>query len=186
MRLKVRLINTVPSAITELLRLQAVPSSVDCVNLAGEPLKRRLADDIYRNTNARKVYNLYGPTEDTTYSTYALIAQGDDQEVTIGRPLPNTKMYVLDRELQPVPAGIPGELYISGDGLARGYLDRPDFTAQKFLPNPFGSKPGERLYHTGDLARWNGKQAILSFWAEWTIRSRYADFALNWVKLKQP
>lgn len=151
----VRLINTVPSAITELLRIKGVPSSVTTVNLAGEPLKRRLADDIYRETSAVKIFNLYGPTEDTTYSTYSRIAQDEEEEITIGRPLANTQAFVLDTSCQPVPTGIPGQLYIGGDGLARGYLHRPDLTAQKFIPNPFSHKPGTRLYHTGDLARWN-------------------------------
>lgn len=152
---RVKLINTVPSAITELLRVKGVPSSVVTVNLAGEPLKRKLVDDIYQNTRAFKVFNLYGPTEDTTYSTYSLVGKDDKKEVTIGQPLANTQVFLLDPELQPVPTGIPGELYIGGDGLARGYLDRPDLTSQKFISNPFSQKPGARLYHTGDLARWN-------------------------------
>jgi amino acid adenylation domain-containing protein len=148
---EVTLINTVPSAIAELVRMDAVPDSVQVVNLAGEALPTSLAQKIYEKTKARKVYNLYGPTEDTTYSTYALVPRKG--EVTIGKPLPNTQVYILDANQQPTPIGVPGELHLAGDGLARGYFGRPDLTAERFLPNPFSSEPGERMYRTGDLAR---------------------------------
>jgi acyl-coenzyme A synthetase/AMP-(fatty) acid ligase len=147
---EVRLINTVPSAIRELLRLRAVPSSVQVINLAGEPLSPELVDQIYRETLVRKVFDLYGPTETTTYSTGALRQAG--QPATIGRPLANEQVYLLDAFLSPVPIGVPGELFIGGDGVARGYLNRPELTAQKFISHPF--KHDARLYRTGDLARW--------------------------------
>jgi len=108
---EVRLINTVPSAIAELLRMNAVPSSVLTVNLAGEALPETLAREIYQQTSVRKLYNLYGPTEDTTYSTYALVPRTG--EVTIGRPIANTQAYILDRHRQPVPIGVPCELYLA-------------------------------------------------------------------------
>jgi ubiquinone/menaquinone biosynthesis C-methylase UbiE/alpha-ketoglutarate-dependent taurine dioxygenase/acyl carrier protein len=94
---------------------------------------------------------LYGPTEDTTYSTYAL--RGALEAATIGRPIANTQVYLLDALLQPVPIGVAGELYLGGAGLARGYLKRPELTAEKFIPNPYG-EAGTRLYRTGDLARY--------------------------------
>jgi amino acid adenylation domain-containing protein len=148
---EVTLINTVPSAMKELLRARAVPSSVTVVNLAGEPLATELVDQIYRSTAVNKVYDLYGPTETTTYSTGSLRQAG--APATIGRPLSNEQVYLLDKHLQPVPTGIPGELCIGGVGLARGYLNQPELTRQKFIPDPF--KSGGRLYRTGDLARWS-------------------------------
>jgi microcystin synthetase protein McyA len=94
---------------------------------------------------------LYGPSEDTTYSTVAL--RTPSGAATIGRPVANTQIYLLDDWLQPVPIGVPGELYIGGEGLARGYLKRPELTAEKFIANPFGAA-GTRLYQTGDVARY--------------------------------
>jgi amino acid adenylation domain-containing protein len=150
---EVTLINTVPSAIAELVRMNAVPASVQVVNLAGEALPTSLAQQIYAKTAVRKVYNLYGPTEDTTYSTYTLVQTG--AEVTIGRPLPNTQAYILDASRRPAPIGVPGELYLAGEGLARGYFGRPELTNERFLPNPFSREPGARMYRTGDLARFS-------------------------------
>ncbi len=150
---EVTLVNTVPSAMRELLRVKGIPASVRIVNLAGEPLATSLVDQIYAETSVAKVYDLYGPSETTTYSTGALRIAGE--AATIGRPLANEQVYLLDRRQQPVPVGVPGELYIGGSGLAREYLHRPELTAEKFVPNPFrnGGLP-ERLYRTGDLARY--------------------------------
>lgn len=145
------LINTVPSAIAELLKIDGVPSSVSTVNLAGEPLKTTLVKQIYDTGSVQEVFDLYGPTEDTTYSTFTL---RDGGRATIGRPIANTRAYILDRNLQPVPQGVPGELYLGGDGLARGYLNQPDLTAERFLSNPFDDDPKERIYRTGDLVRY--------------------------------
>jgi amino acid adenylation domain-containing protein len=153
-RARVRLINTVPSAMVELLRLRAVPTEVLAVNLAGEALSRSLVQDIYEQTSVNRVLNLYGPSEDTTYSTWTEVAQTESGAPAIGRPIANTQVYILDRELQPAPIGVAGELYLGGEGLARGYLSRPELTAEKFVPHPFSKDGGERLYRTGDLARW--------------------------------
>ena len=101
------------------------------------------------------MFNLYGPSEDTTYSTYVRLNSGEPTiPVSIGRPIANTHAYVLDDYFQLLPIGVPGELYLSGAGLARGYLNRPELTADKFVPNPFSQEPGGRLYKTGDRARW--------------------------------
>ncbi|MEO8426003.1 MAG: amino acid adenylation domain-containing protein [Verrucomicrobiota bacterium] len=146
------LVNTVPSAMAELLRLGGIPDSVRVVNLAGEPLPATLVDQIYQSQTIQKVYDLYGPTETTVYSTFALRKAGEP--ATIGRPLSNEQIYLLSTSGQPVPVGVAGEMYIGGDGLARGYLHRPELTAEKFVPDPFSSEPGRRLYRTGDLARY--------------------------------
>ncbi|HEV8485887.1 MAG TPA: non-ribosomal peptide synthetase, partial [Blastocatellia bacterium] len=146
----VTLINTVPSAMEELVRVGAIPDSVRTINLAGEPLSPRLVDMIYDTTAVTKVYDLYGPSEDTTYSTYMLRTKQAPQR--IGRPIANTHIYILDPHNHPQPIGVPGELHIAGDGLARGYLHRPDLTQEQFVANPF--EPGTRMYKTGDRARW--------------------------------
>jgi acyl-coenzyme A synthetase/AMP-(fatty) acid ligase/acyl carrier protein len=140
---------------TELVRLGALPPSVRVVNLAGEPLRRRLVDDL-RKSGVPRVLNLYGPSEDTTYSTWTEAGgePADPGDPGIGRPIAGTRAYVLDRQGEPMPAGVPGELFLAGSGLARGYLDRPDLTAERFVPDPFATDPGGRLYRTGDLVRW--------------------------------
>src|SRR4029077_7104218 len=102
------------SAMEELVRLGAIPDSVQTINLAGEPLSPRLVDKIYETSAVRKVYDLYGPTEDTTYSTYVLRRKNGPQ--TIGRPIANTQICVLDRNNQIQPIGVPGELHIAGEG----------------------------------------------------------------------
>jgi acyl carrier protein len=122
------------------------------VNLAGEPLKRPLVAALHGLLPEARVWNLYGPSEDTTYSTSALQERGEAAP-GIGRPLAGTSAHVLDREGRRVPPGVPGELHLGGAGLARGYLGRPDLTAERFVPDPFAFRAGERLYRTGDLVR---------------------------------
>ncbi|HSS48455.1 MAG TPA: amino acid adenylation domain-containing protein, partial [Thermoanaerobaculia bacterium] len=136
----------------ELVRQEAVPASVRTINLAGEPLRGVLARRIHELGTVGRLLNLYGPSEDTTYSTVAEVAA--EGEPTIGRPLPSTRAYVVDARLHPLPVGVPGELLLAGRGLARGYLGRPELTAERFVPDPFAVEPGARLYRTGDLARW--------------------------------
>jgi amino acid adenylation domain-containing protein len=155
---EVRMLNTVPSAIAELLHRKGIPRSVITVNLAGEALSQSLVDKLYKGGSIQKVYDLYGPTETTTYSTHTLRQLGG--KATIGRPISNTQIYILDRHLQPVPIGVPGELHIGGIGLARGYHNRPELTAEKFIAHPFSTDPGSRIYKTGDLARYLPDGAI--------------------------
>jgi amino acid adenylation domain-containing protein len=114
----------------------------------GEALPVDLAESLTRGWS--EVWNLYGPTETTIWSTVSRLAGGES--VSIGQPIQNTQVYVLDSHGRPLPIGVAGELYVEGAGLARGYLGRPGLTAERFVPSPF--REGERLYRTGDLARW--------------------------------
>jgi amino acid adenylation domain-containing protein len=159
---EVTLVNTVPSAMAELVRARALPAGVRTVNLAGEPLKGALAQALYAS-GVERVRNLFGPSEDTTYSTFEVVAAGSRREPTIGRPVAGSRALLLDPELRLVPVGVPGEIYLGGAGLARGYLGRPELTAERFVPDPLLYLPGgggqedragERLYRTGDLGRW--------------------------------
>ncbi len=116
----------------------------------GEALTRKLADDLL--SRVAEVWNVYGPTETTIWSTAWKVRP--DGPISIGRPLANTQIYILDRKLQLVPVGVAGELHISGEGLAREYLNRPELTERVFIENPFGDDADSRLYRTGDLARY--------------------------------
>ena len=119
--------------------------------LGGEALPGPLADRLAATVTGA-VRNLYGPTETTVYSLTQRIERGEAKPL-IGRPLSNTEVYLLDAALRPVPLGACGEVFLGGDGVSMGYWRRPDLTAERFLPDPLGSRPGGRLYRTGDLAR---------------------------------
>ncbi len=116
----------------------------------GEALSRDLADRILACDVP--LWNMYGPTETTIWSANSQVLPGTGP-VTVGPPIDNTQFYVLDSNAQPVPMGVPGELYIGGDGVARGYYKRPDLTTERFMPDPFRDAPGARMYRTGDLVR---------------------------------
>ncbi|HEX2189729.1 MAG TPA: amino acid adenylation domain-containing protein, partial [Longimicrobiaceae bacterium] len=150
----VRLATMVPTAAAELLRAGGIPRTVRAFNLGGEALPADVAAGLYALGHVERVRNLYGPTEDTTYSTCATVERGAER-VAIGRPVGGTRAYVLDAELRPLPPGVAGELYLAGAGLARGYLRRPGLTAEGFLPDPHGGEPGARMYRTLDRARWS-------------------------------
>jgi amino acid adenylation domain-containing protein len=115
----------------------------------GEALRRDLADRLL--PRCAELWNLYGPTETTIWSAAGRVLPGEP--IVIGRPIANTQFYVLDRQLQPVPIGVPGELFIGGDGLARGYFNRPELSAERFIANPLRAESGGRLYRTGDCVR---------------------------------
>ncbi len=121
----------------------------------GEAVNPTSVKKVLEHGAPEKLLHVYGPTENTTFSSWYLIEEVADNATTIpiGTPIANTQIYILDNHLQPVPIGIPGEIHLGGAGLARGYLNRPEITSQKFIPNPCG-KPGSRLYKTGDLARY--------------------------------
>jgi amino acid adenylation domain-containing protein len=150
---QVTLVNTVPSAMEALLRHDGLPGSVRVVNLAGEPLPSELAQALYARPGVERVFNLYGPSEDTTYSTWELVPRDCVLPPTIGRPIAGREAYILDEAGEPVPLGVVGELYLAGAGLARGYLHRPELTADRFGPHPLDPRPAVRAYRTGDLAR---------------------------------
>lgn len=121
--------------------------------VGGEPLPQALAVDLVARCG--EVWNLYGPTETTVWSTIGRVENPQGQVISIGRPIANTQVYVLDADLQPCPIGVEGDLYIGGTGVSQGYLNLPDLTAQRFLADPFTAHvPGARLYRTGDRARW--------------------------------
>jgi amino acid adenylation domain-containing protein len=126
----------------------------------GEALQGALAEELV--SRAVSVWNLYGPTETTVWSLTHPVRGGSDAVVPIGRPIANTSVYVLDVELRPLPAGVTGELYISGAGVARSYLGRPELTAERFLPDPYSWDGGSRMYRTGDLARFR-PDGVLEF-----------------------
>jgi len=117
----------------------------------GDILTRTMADQLLERVHS--LYNLYGPTETTVWSTVGQIKKGDNP-ITIGKPIGNVQIYILDRYLQPTPVGVIGELYISGEGLARGYLNSPKLTKERFIPNIFHPESGKQMYKTGDLARY--------------------------------
>ncbi len=145
----VSMMQATPSAWRLLLayRWPARPLTVLC---GGEVLSPMLAQQMLAHVPT--VWNLYGPTETTIWSSIQRIAS-EQPRVAIGRAIANTQLHILDSGLNPTPVGVAGELYIAGDGLARGYLRRAGLSAERFLPNPFGA-PGARMYRTGDLARW--------------------------------
>jgi len=142
------LLNTVPSVVSNLLYTGADLSRVTVLNMAGEPIPEQIIRQL--DCDRIAVRNLYGPSEDTTYSTIYRIKNGDS--VLIGRPISNTRIYILNRQGALQPVGVPGEICISGAGLSHGYLNKPDQTAERFIPHPFIT--GERLYKTGDLGKW--------------------------------
>ncbi|MFE3634311.1 non-ribosomal peptide synthase/polyketide synthase [Streptomyces sp. NPDC059168] len=148
------LLSAVPSALDRLLAEDAVRVTADTVVLAGEGLPARTVGRVRAAVPGSEVRNIYGPTEATVYATAFTCDPADpDRDPPIGRPIGGSRAYVLDERMRPVPAGAPGELFLAGTGVARGYLRRPGLTAGRFLPDPFGA-PGGRMYRTGDRVRW--------------------------------
>ncbi len=151
---------TLPPSLLAVLKPEDFPNLKNVVS-AGEACPKEIAE---KWAEGRHFVNGYGPTENTVCSTTFTVREPvSGKTVPIGQPIDNVKAYILDAHLQELPAGLPGGLYLSGPGLARGYLNRPDLTAEKFIPNPFSTEAGERLYRSGDLARrlWNGELEFL-------------------------
>jgi amino acid adenylation domain-containing protein len=159
---KVTILSQTPSAFRPLIAQDAAGSpelpSLRAVVFGGEALEPAdLRAWVARYSDrAPRLVNMYGITETTVHVTYRPITRADVDTGTgsvIGRPMPDMRVYVLDPTMEPAPIGMPGEIYVSGGGVARGYLGRPDLTAERFLPNPHAERPGERLYRSGDRAR---------------------------------
>jgi amino acid adenylation domain-containing protein len=151
MREKVRFVNTGPSLLDALLRVDGLPQGVTTVVVAGEKLSRHLALSLFDAMPGIRLLNCYGPTETTVYSSCAVIDPSDRAEPTIGRPIWNTTLHVLAHGLALLPPGTEGELFIGGAGVTCGYLGRSELTAERFLPTPYSPGP---LYRTGDRVRW--------------------------------
>lgn len=154
---KITTVHFVPSMLQVFLQQEALPascSSLKRVICSGEPLPSELHRRFFSVLDA-ELHNLYGPTEASVDVTFwQCRPQAPSNVVPIGKPIANTQIYILDTQLQPVPIGVPGELHIGGIGLARGYHNRRELTAEKFIANPFSASSGARLYKTGDLARY--------------------------------
>ncbi|MCG8314522.1 MAG: amino acid adenylation domain-containing protein [Pseudomonadales bacterium] len=160
----ITLVNTVPSVLNRLLNTGSLPTSVKVINLAGEALPPTLLSRLHSIDHIERVYNLYGPSEDTTYSTWARFPKLANNSIAsalelvpIGLPISNTQAYVLDQNLKPVPYGVTGELFLGGAGVARGYFRQQDLTNSSFIVNPFSGTSlkaeQDRLYKTGDLVK---------------------------------
>ncbi|HSK79392.1 MAG TPA: amino acid adenylation domain-containing protein, partial [Thermoanaerobaculia bacterium] len=150
-------VDFVPSMLAAFVEEEGVEACVSLRQIlaGGEALSPELRDRTMERLPAAVLDNGYGPTEATIDATRWVCAPGQEPHcVPIGRPIGNTRLYVVDRELRPMPAGVAGELVVGGAGVSRGYLRRPGLTAERFVPDPFGGQPGDRLYRTGDLVRW--------------------------------
>ncbi|MFT9818492.1 amino acid adenylation domain-containing protein [Lysinibacillus sp. NPDC056185] len=159
---KVEVMQCTPSRLKFLLESNKFKKSIKelkTVLIGGEEVPKNLVEELDRNDNL-KVFNVYGPTETTIWSTSKLYVN-EDNNLTIGKPINNTQVYILDENMQIVPIGVPGELCIGGDGVARGYLNKENLTAEKFVESPF--EKGLKIYKTGDLTRWlsNGEIEFL-------------------------
>ncbi|MDX6523295.1 MAG: hypothetical protein QOI17_808, partial [Gaiellales bacterium] len=161
-RKKVHLLNCTPSLLDSIVGSAPDNASLHHLVLGGEAFTNELQQEIARRLDVARITNLYGPTETTIDAIgFAVVGEEPGPYIPIGRPLSNYRAYVLDDGLQPVLAGVAGELYIAGAGLARGYLGRAGLTAERFVADPFGPA-GSRMYRTGDLARWRA-DGVLDF-----------------------
>ncbi|GAB2793894.1 non-ribosomal peptide synthetase [Amycolatopsis magusensis] len=156
-RARITMVTAVPSSMAALLDMDGWPATVRTVGLGGEPLSAQLAERV-RELSPGRVVNLYGTTEDSFCSTWARL---DDDVITVGRPLPGTRISVVDDDADVVPLGVTGEITAAGVGVSRGYLKRPGLTADVYRPDPAGP-PGSRLYRTGDRGRWTGRGLRMS------------------------
>jgi nonribosomal peptide synthetase DhbF len=159
---RVTFMSSVPSYLDSILNQAPDTVSLTHLALGGETLTLQFKNKVTHRLNVQQISNLYGPTEATIDAISHVVADDDmGSHIPIGRPMTNYRAYVLDDGLEPVPAGVTGELYVAGQGLARGYLGRAGLTAERFVADPNGPASG-RMYRTGDLARWR-KDGVLEF-----------------------
>ena len=158
-----------------LLQAEWAPKRAIRILCGGEALQRDLADRLLERSV--DVWNMYGPTETTIWSTVARVGRGAGP-IALGRPIDNTWLYIVDAHLQPTAPGVPGELLIGGDGVALGYLNRPELTAEKFLIDPFSRIPGARVYRTGDLVR-HGSDGELLFLGRFDNQVKVRGFRIE-------
>jgi amino acid adenylation domain-containing protein len=168
---RVRLVSAAPATMEELLRQGGLPSGVTTVNLVGDVVPDRLVGAL-NGTARRTIYNHYGPSEATTYVTGASVAAGSaagwDTRIrdaehpapNIGRPITGARVYVADAYLNLLPVGVPGELFIGGAALARGYIGQPGLTAERFVPDRWSGQPGARVYRTGDVGKYRSDGSL--------------------------
>ena len=161
-RQKINLLDCTPSYLDTVLRDVPEDLCLDHLVLGGEAFTTKFYQEISRHLNVARITNLYGPTETTMDAvSHSVAGQYAEPNIPIGHPVPNYRVYVLDGGLEPFPAGVVGELYIAGAGLARGYHRRSALTAERFVADPHGPA-GSRMYRTGDLARWRA-DGVLEF-----------------------
>jgi amino acid adenylation domain-containing protein len=161
-REQVSVLHFVPSMLGRVLQERSLYrcGSLKRVICSGEALSLDLQKHFFERLDA-ELHNLYGPTEASVDVTYwECRRDSEDRTVPIGHAIANIRIHVLDKELQPMPVGVPGELHIAGIGLARGYVNRPDLTAEKFIPDPYAREPGGRMYKSGDLARYRADGSL--------------------------
>src|SRR5581483_11776065 len=154
----------VPSMLQIFLDQLPSKGACECIRhivCSGEELPTPLQNKCLERLPQARLSNLYGPTEAAVdVTSWECTTADPNTRVPIGRPIANIRIYVLDRHRQPVPVGVPGEIYIGGVGVGRGYLNRPELTRDRFISDPFGSSPDDRLYKTGDLGRWRPDGAV--------------------------
>ncbi len=153
-------LNTVPSLMEGVLREGELNASIKVVNLAGEALSRVLVEEVYARSRVERVVNLYGPSEDTTYTTMEEEERGSQKRVGIGRGIENTRIYIADERGEMVARGVRGEIYIGSESLARCYIGKGEATAERFVPDGWSGERGERVYKTGDVGRYNKEGRI--------------------------
>lgn len=182
----VTILQLVPSLLKVFLEDKSVSEckSLRKVFCGGESLSNDLKREFYSKLDA-DLYNLYGPTESSIDASYfACVRDSGEQVETIGSPIDNVKIYILDEDMKQLPFGIVGEIYLGGSGLARGYYNKPDLTAEKFVPNPFSKTEGERLYRTGDLGRFL-PEGIIEFLGRIDYQVKIRGFRVETGEIEQ-